>query len=489
MLFHHCYFGTGKASIFSILLYGILFNTSSMLTPFAEAQQFQIEIDAGNQLDPSRVSKYMTTNDPVVNVNDPILSRAFLDAGLKHVRVYADFDFLIPVSKLKKTFRLDFRRYDAHIDGITNKLRAVPLIMLRSIPRVVSSRADLPDDTYATYPPINWADWETVVRLLVRHNVQKGLRGLYYAVWNEPELNGDWQGTYNEYITLYIRTARAVKGEDPSAKVGGPSANSWTIPWMGRSSRSHTGPFIKDFLSSIKEYNINNPGSAVPVDFISWHHYSPDYLSVGYKEVNRYVSQVGFPRAPEYLVTEWNSEYGNTAHPWNLKASFAVTNIIQQIATPQVWPFWFTFRIPKSQDLPTDYNSGLIANDDVNCKRPTYAAFQMMNAMTTGNFVSTSPSPELAVIATRDDQASKVATVVANYNPTNKSAKVSFTGLPFTTSSIKQKIQWIDNTRSMGCGGLEAGTVDHLSVKNKSISFGLNFPAYSIAQITLTSKR
>ena len=450
-----------------------------------------VSVNAGHQLGPSTVSEYLAANENIVIYQDPALVKAFKELGIRYLRVNGPFDSVIPVNKLRGgKLALDFKGYEQHLESLRTILRAKPLIILGYMAKAISSQPG--KSNYWTYPTANWDDWYHVVSQLVRHNVRNNFAGLYYEVWNEPETgcpSCDWQGSYQDYIRLYIAAAKAVKAADPSAKVGGPAASHWTNPWMGHSNQVHTGPFIKDFLSSIKHYNESNPDSAAPLDFISWHHYWTDYLSDGTKAVDRYIAEVGFPGNPRYLVTEWNSEWGQAAHPWPRKASFVAANIIQQIRAPKVWPFWFTFGLQHDRELSTDYNSGLIAHDNIHCKRPTYAAFQMMNAMTTGNFVGTSSPHELAIMATRDDQAFKVTAVVANYNPTNKSAKVSFTGLPFTTSSIKQKIQWIDKTRSMGCGGLEAGTVDHLSVKNKSISFGLNFPAYSIAQITLTSKR
>ncbi len=76
--------------------------------------------------------------------------------------------------------------------------------------------------------PRDWGEWRTLVRHLVRHLIDHfGLgvvRNFYFEVWNEPNLrNGFFEGSQEDFFTLYLETARAIKEVDASLRIGGPS--------------------------------------------------------------------------------------------------------------------------------------------------------------------------------------------------------------------------------------------------------------------------
>lgn len=102
-------------------------------------------------------------------------------------------------------------------------------------------------------------EWQRLVKLFAEHLIQRYGREevsqWFFEVWNEPNLNGFFDGTQEDYFHLYELTARALKSVDPCLQVGGPatSVNSWI-------------PEFRSFCEA----------NSVPYDFITTHHYPSD---------------------------------------------------------------------------------------------------------------------------------------------------------------------------------------------------------------------
>ncbi|MEO8586876.1 MAG: beta-xylosidase, partial [Acidobacteriota bacterium] len=82
-------------------------------------------------------------------------------------------------------------------------------------------------------PPKSLRKWETLVKRLVRHAIQRYGRGEVeqwpFEVWNEPNVKAFWTGSRLDYLRLYHATARAIKAVEPRIAVGGPATamNAW----------------------------------------------------------------------------------------------------------------------------------------------------------------------------------------------------------------------------------------------------------------------
>jgi xylan 1,4-beta-xylosidase len=110
-------------------------------------------------------------------------------------------------------------------------------------------------------PPADYRQWSALIHTLVAHWVDrygvKEVREWLFEVWNEPNLKAFWTGTQKDYFKLYRITADAIKGVDPSLKVGGPATA--RDGWIG------------EFLEFCK-------ARGAPVDFVTTHHYPTDAL-------------------------------------------------------------------------------------------------------------------------------------------------------------------------------------------------------------------
>jgi xylan 1,4-beta-xylosidase len=151
----------------------------------------------------------------------------------------------------------DFRGLDRIYDRVlATGLR--PIVELGFMPRDLASD---PAKTVFDYraivsPPRDWDRWESLVRDLAEHLVERyGLaevRRWGFEVWNEPNLEVFWSGTRDEYLRLYDASVRAIKSVDAQLIVGGPA--------------SAAGKWVDELVAHCA-------ATGTPIDFVSTHTY------------------------------------------------------------------------------------------------------------------------------------------------------------------------------------------------------------------------
>jgi hypothetical protein len=170
---------------------------------------------------------------------------------------------IIPqVKALKPQYiRIDhvFDYYDqGQLDNVIRDILATgakPFIALSYMPPSISSTGQVTDN------PRSWIDWENTVQNLIQHVSGRGglgISGVYYEVWNEPDLFGGYKITGpKNYLDLYHHSAigaSRASGVLPY-KFGGPATTGYYPNWM----------------SSLIKYASDN---RLRLDFLSWHKYS-----------------------------------------------------------------------------------------------------------------------------------------------------------------------------------------------------------------------
>ena len=143
-------------------------------------------------------------------------------------------------------------------------------------------------------PPKNFSKWAEICKHIVMHYNDGWANGYHYnitywEIWNEPDLEGFWNGTAEDYYMLYEITAKKLKTYDPSLKIGGPCTSSVKN---------------ENFTSRFLEYVIEND---IPLDFFSWHMYtsSPYELYKASLYIRHLLDEYGFSDC-ENILTEWN---------------------------------------------------------------------------------------------------------------------------------------------------------------------------------------
>jgi xylan 1,4-beta-xylosidase len=105
-------------------------------------------------------------------------------------------------------------------------------------------------------PPKDYDKWQALIRNLVQHFTDRygaeEVKTWYFEVWNEPNLDGFWAGSQDEYFKLYKYSVNAVKSVNPNYRVGGP------------------GTAGAAWESEMIDFCVKNN---LPIDFVSTHSY------------------------------------------------------------------------------------------------------------------------------------------------------------------------------------------------------------------------
>ncbi len=199
------------------------------------------------------------------------------ELGFRYVRFHGILDDDMSVitqkkirGKVEEQYVLSFTNIDSIFDFLLS-IGMKPFLEIGFMPGCLRTK-DTTVFHYKGYTskPSDYRVWDYLMESLARHLVERygrdEVRQWFFEVWNEPNLGGEdqetgfWTASMEEYFHLYQHTAMALKTVDPMLQVGGPatSNNAW----------------IPEFVSFCKD-------KAVPVDFISTHHYPTDVI-LGY---------------------------------------------------------------------------------------------------------------------------------------------------------------------------------------------------------------
>ncbi len=191
------------------------------------------------------------------------IRNAHRDCGFTHVRCHGlfDDDMSVVFSPMNgpgpKT--VSFYNIDCIYDFLL-ETGMKPFVEIGFMPTPLASGTQTCFNYKANVtPPTDYEEWDDVIRQFAEHLIERygkeEVEQWPFEVWNEPNLNFFFDGTQEDYFTLYEHTARALKSVDAGLKVGGPatSVNAW----------------IPEFKNYCREHE-------VPLDFITTHHYPSD---------------------------------------------------------------------------------------------------------------------------------------------------------------------------------------------------------------------
>ena len=240
--------------------------------------------------------------------------------------------------------------------------------------------------------------WEDMIRQFFRHCVERYGRqevSTWYAeVWNEPDYtNTFWEGTLEDYLTLYETTVRTIKSVLAEVRVGGPVITSVCY--------TNTN-WIRDFILFCQEKHL-------PIDFVSFHVYGERPLDYSQKE-NAYFppmsTSTNMERAPENAVinahmatfhalgfhpqeihiTEWNVSskqrfpIRDTAFmaPYLMNAALSCCDRIDSLA------FWNISDLMEEVKAPLEpFHGGLGMISFQGIVKPAFWAFAFLNKLGT----------------------------------------------------------------------------------------------------------
>jgi xylan 1,4-beta-xylosidase len=291
-------------------------------------------------------------------------------------------------------------------------------------------------------PPKDFTLWAEIVGNFARHCIGRygsdEVRSWFFEIWNEPNLQGFWNGTQQQFFEMYRIIARTLKNIDPQLRIGGPATSSFhpdeavyqrlkakkdisAADFIGVESK---GPWIEDFLVFCEKENL-------PVDFVSAHPYPTSYpidSSGNQLEISRPVSstredilwlrkamsKTRYANA-EIHLTEWSSSpsIGDYTHDYLQAATFIVKVNLDCIGLAQSLSYWtFTDIFEESGGLPSIFGGqfGLVNFQGI--VKPSFHGYRMLSLLGDREL-----HREEGCIVTSRAANGRVATLLYHYPP------------------------------------------------------------------------
>jgi len=236
-------------------------------------------------------------------------------------------------------------------------------------------------------PPSDYGLWSELLVGLFSHWIARygaeEVRRWPVEVWNEPNLEGFWQGASKEnYFRLYESSVRAVKSVDPAIRVGGPATCGLPDDW------------VEDFLGFVRERGL-------PLDFFSRHLYAgqsprartPELFYQGLFEPTRPIEELrsvrkridaaGFPGL-ELHITEFNTSYNPLCpvHDTPLNAAYLARLLSESGDIVETLSYWTFCDLFEELDVPRSLfygGFGLLAAHGI--PKPTFHLFAFFAAL------------------------------------------------------------------------------------------------------------
>ena len=277
----------------------------------------------------------------------------------KLIRIDHIYDYYNVVRGSGGGMSFDFSRLDTAVNSIL-AAGAKPLLSLSYMPPSIAKGGAVIN------PPNDWNDWATVVQKTIEHYSGKGeknLGGLYYEVWNEPDLGsfGSWKlsGEKN-YLTLYQYAAEGAKR----------AANT---NWFYLGGPATTGLY-KNWIMALAS-------SGYRTDFFSWHSYLADPKRFTTDQENYITWMLPYPwhTLKPTLITEFGFT-GDKSSLYNSTYAAAYTAAVIRQMISGGPSYLFSFEI---KDGPGQSNGwGLVAHQNAGKKpKPRYWVYSFIDQM------------------------------------------------------------------------------------------------------------
>ena len=367
----------------------------------------------------------------------------------------------------------DFRATDEYIAGVRATGAEVIYRLGESIEHQTLKRH--------VHPPRNPARWAAACAGIVRHynegwagGFRYGIR--YWEIWNEPENRPVmWTGTDAQFLEVYRQTARTLRNEFPTVKIGGPG-----FGYYGKFDGANLQP--SELCVALLELCRRE---ALPLDFFSWHCYTdnPSELAARARAVRALLDARGFPKTESHL-NEWNLLPGNS---WDVLARQATPETRQRAAEQMAGAPGGTFLVAallELQDAPVDVcnfyhgeTGGFGLFTEVGAPtRNYYALLAFAQMLDTPKRVRTTGAVpgKLALAAGTSAGNGKAALLVANWAG-HPEVRISFAHLPWAGATTVE-VRMVDGQRALEALASQGLVGTELTVK---------LPPPAVALVTL----
>lgn len=333
------------------------------------------------------------------------------ECGFKYIRMHGLLTDDMAVYKEDKNGNPEYNYM--YVDALFDFLHSIgikPFVELGFMPSALASG---PKTIFwwrgNVTPPKSYEKWEALIRNLTQHFTERygadEVKTWYFEVWNEPNLDGFWAGTQEEYFKLYSYSAKAIKSVNSSYRVGGP------------------GTAGAAWESEMIQYCHKNN---LPIDFISTHAYgvkqgyldefgnsgtvldkNPMSISCDVLQSRKEIAGSPMPGL-ELHYTEWSASYtpADPIHDSYHEAAY-VLNKLKQVGNAansmSYWVFTDIFEEAGPRFTPFHGGFGMLNTQGIN--KPVFYAYQFMNRMGNIELANNDSSSWVCTDSTKNIQA------------------------------------------------------------------------------------
>lgn len=309
------------------------------------------------------------------------------DAGFKYIRMHGLLTDDMGVYRIDAQGKehYNFQYIDALYDYLLS-IKVKPFVELGFMPSQMASG----DKTIFWWrgnvtPPKNYEAWERLVKALTAHWTERygadEVASWYFEVWNEPNLDGFWAGTQDEYFKLYAHAARAIKSVNPRYRVGGPAtAGAAWIPETIAYADKHRVPldFVSTHTYGVGQGFLDEYGTTGTVLLKDDGAISNDVL-----RNRKEIAASAMPRL-ELHYTEWSSSYtpSDPSHDSYHQAAYILQKLKQVGTAAQSMSYWvFTDIFEEAGPRIEAFHGGFGLMNTQGIKKPAYFAYQFLNRL------------------------------------------------------------------------------------------------------------
>jgi xylan 1,4-beta-xylosidase len=272
-------------------------------------------------------------------------------------------------------------------------------------------------------PPKDMAKWANFIRAFVLHARERygdaEVRQWYFEVWNEPNLDGFWAGTQQQYFDLYAATTRAIKSVSADYKVGGPATAgcAWVPEFIHFCDTNHAPvDFICTHTYGVESGYLDEYGNGGTV--LSK---NPNSIFGEVQGVRRQIAESAMPKL-ELHFTEWSASYTPTdpIHDSYHSAAYILDKLKKCGDAAQSMSYWtFTdiFEEPGPRWEAFHGGFGLMNYQDI--KKPAFYAYQFLNRLGPTELKNNDPSSWICV-----DNSSGVQALIWDFTNTHPGKRV-----------------------------------------------------------------
>lgn len=358
----------------------------------ATAQTRTIEIDATRATGP--LNTFFKTSVGAGRANEGLradwqrqLAEVRRELGFRYIRMHGLLEDDMGVYKIDERGRerYNFQYIDELYDFILD-IGMKPFVELSFMPTAMASG----DKTIFWWrgnvtPPADHDRWERLIRALAAHWTERygaaEVATWYFEVWNEPNLDGFWAGSQDDYFKLYTHAAKAIKSVNPSYRVGGPAtAGAAWIPEMIAYCSDNKVPldFVSTHSYGVRQGHLDEFGTTGTVLAEDEFAVSGDVL-----DNRRQISESPVPDL-ELHFTEWSSSYtpSDPIHDSYHEAAYILQKLKQVGDSVQSMSYWtFTDIFEEAGPRFEAFHGGFGLLNVHGIKKPAWFSYRFLNRL------------------------------------------------------------------------------------------------------------